>query len=151
MHWGFKKILCKACLLNRFLVIKRILKALFSFIPWLNFSDLSSYASNLKKRYTLRLLSKCIGRNTSISGVKSPPPPFNPSSILLDGLQLYLCSKLLENGAKFIQKLTPGFKNHTRNLDNLCLDNLWNMDKQWKVHEVEIQWATLSKKYIPSS
>ena len=83
--------------------------------------------------------------------IRGKVPPFNPSSILLDGLQLYLCSKLLENGAKFIQKLTPGFKNHTRNLDNLCLDNLWNMDKQWKVHEVEIQWATLSKKYIPSS
>ena len=30
---GFKKILCKACVLfNCFLVIKRILKALFSFI-----------------------------------------------------------------------------------------------------------------------
>ena len=39
---GFKKILCKACLLfNCFLVIKGILKALFSFIPWvLNFSYL---------------------------------------------------------------------------------------------------------------
>ena len=83
--------------------------------------------------------------------IRGKVPPFNPSSILLDGLQLYLCSKLLENGAKFIQKLTPGFKNHMRNLDNLCLDNLWNMDKQWKVHEVEIQWATLSKKYIPSA
>ena len=46
--WDFKKILCKACLLfNCFLVIKGILKALFSFIPWLlNFSDLSNYNSN---------------------------------------------------------------------------------------------------------
>ena len=27
-------------------------------------------------------------------------------------------AKILQNGAKFIQKLTPGFKNHMRNLDN---------------------------------
>ena len=42
LYWGFKKILCKAFLLfNLFWVIKGILKALFSFIPWLlNFSDL---------------------------------------------------------------------------------------------------------------
>ena len=42
MYWGLKKILCKACLpFTCFLVIKRILKGLFSFIPWLlNFSDL---------------------------------------------------------------------------------------------------------------
>ena len=34
LYWGFKKILCKACLLfNCFLVIKGILKALCSFIP----------------------------------------------------------------------------------------------------------------------
>ena len=34
LYWGFKNILCEACLLfNCFLVIKRILKALFSFIP----------------------------------------------------------------------------------------------------------------------
>ena len=26
--------------------------------------------------------------------------------------------KILQNGAKFIQKLSPGFKNHLRNLDN---------------------------------
>ena len=87
MHWnrieaplyisyrGFKKILCKACLLfNCFLVIKGILKALFSFIPLLlNFSDLPRYGSNLSKRYTLRLLSKCLGRSSSsIVLVKSP-------------------------------------------------------------------------------
>ena len=30
----------------------------------------------------------------------------------------YVLAKILENGAKFIQKLTPGFKNHMRNLDN---------------------------------
>ena len=31
----------------------------------------------------------------------------------------YVLDKLLQNAAKFIQKLTPGFKNHMRNLDNL--------------------------------
>ena len=29
-----------------------------------------------------------------------------------------ILAKLLQNGAKFIQKLTPGFKNHMKNLDN---------------------------------
>ena len=62
-----------ACLLNFFFVIKRILKALFSFIPWLlNFSDLPNYASNSRKRYTLRLLSKCLVRCILLlTGVKS--------------------------------------------------------------------------------
>ena len=50
-------------------------------------------------------------------------PPSIPSSIPLDGLLLaklytYILPKLLQNGAKFIQKLTPGFKNHMKNLDN---------------------------------
>ena len=33
-------------------------------------------------------------------------------------LFLYVLAKILQNGAKFIQELTPGFKNHMRNLDN---------------------------------
>ena len=33
-------------------------------------------------------------------------------------LYTYVLTKILQNGAKFIQKLTPGFKNHMRNLDN---------------------------------
>ena len=33
-------------------------------------------------------------------------------------LYIYVLAKILQNGAKFIQKLTPGFKNHIRNLDN---------------------------------
>ena len=32
--------------------------------------------------------------------------------------KLYTYGVLLQNGAKFIQKLTPGFKNHMRNLNN---------------------------------
>ena len=33
-------------------------------------------------------------------------------------LYTYVLTKILQNGAKFIQKLTPGFKSRTRNLDN---------------------------------
>ena len=33
-------------------------------------------------------------------------------------LYTYILSKTLQNGAKFIQKLTPGFTNHMRNWDN---------------------------------
>ena len=54
MHWDFKKILCKACLLfNCFLGIKGILKALFSFIPsLLNFSNLPNWLKFEEKIYT---------------------------------------------------------------------------------------------------
>ena len=71
-----RKLYAKACLLfNCFLVIKGILKALFSFIHWLlNFSDLHNYGSNSRKRYTLRLLSKCLVRSTLLPiGDKVPP------------------------------------------------------------------------------
>ena len=63
------------CFLIVFLVIKGILKALFSFIPWLlNFSDLPNYGSNSRKRYTLTLLSKCLVRSTLLPiGGKVPP------------------------------------------------------------------------------
>ena len=72
---------------------KGILKALFSFIPWLlNFSDLPNHGSNSRKRYTLMLLSKCLVRSTLLPiGDKVPLPPRNPSipsSITLDGLLL---------------------------------------------------------------
>ena len=33
-------------------------------------------------------------------------------------LYIYILVKILQNGAKLIQKMTPGFKNHMRNLDN---------------------------------
>ena len=33
-------------------------------------------------------------------------------------LYIYVLAKILQNGAKFIQKLTPGFKNHMMNLSN---------------------------------
>ena len=39
-------------------------------------------------------------------------------------LYTYVLAKILQNGAKFIQKLTPGFKNH-----------LWNFDNFWQAVE----------------
>ena len=33
-------------------------------------------------------------------------------------LYTYVLAKILQNGAKFIQNLTPGFTNHMRNLNN---------------------------------
>ena len=116
---GFKKILCKACLLfHCSLVIKWILKTLFSFIPWLlNFSDLSNYGSNLRKRYALRLLSKCLVRSTLLPIGGKVPPTLWFSSIPWWAF-FSLALHLLQNGANFIQKLTLGFKNHMSNLDN---------------------------------
>ena len=34
-------------------------------------------------------------------------------------LYIYVLAKILQNGAKFIQKLTVGFKNHMKNLDKV--------------------------------
>ena len=50
----------------------------------------------------------------------------------------YVLAKILENGAKVIEKVTPGFKNHMRKLENL--------GKQRKVQKVN--GLHLSKKYI---
>ena len=63
------------CFLIVFLVIKGILKALFYFIPWLlNFSDLPNYGWNSRKRYTVRLLPKCLVRSILLPiGGKVPP------------------------------------------------------------------------------
>ena len=67
-------------------------------------------------KYTPKVIAMCLGRSTPRIGAKGP------SSIPLDRLPLallytYVLAKILQNGAKFIQKLTPGFKNHMRNLD----------------------------------
>ena len=73
LYWGFKKTPSKACLLFCFLLIRRILKALFSFILWLlNSSDLRSYDSNSRKRHTLRSLRMCIGKSIPRIGGKAP-------------------------------------------------------------------------------
>ena len=98
------------------MVIKGILKALFSFISWLlNFSDLPMaqiWGKDLQYGY---------GAPSSLFGVKSPQPFDTPFDSLrwapLSLVYTYVLAKLLRNGAKFIQKLIPDFKNH-RNLDN---------------------------------
>ena len=61
---------------------------------------------------------------------------------------LHLFFKLryyIQNGAKFLQKLTPGFKNYPRNLDNFIQ----------AVESPELKFdddgLLLSNKYIPSA
>ena len=75
----------------------------------MNSSDLPSYRSDSRK-----------GRSTPVSGVK---PPFDSLFNTLRGAPfnlalIYVVAKILQNGAKFIQKLTAGFKNQMRNLGN---------------------------------
>ena len=81
-------------LCNLFLVIKRILKALFSFIPWLlNLSDLPNFGSNSRKRYILRLLLKCLVKSTLLSiGGKVPPTLWYPLWWAPFSLALHVCS-----------------------------------------------------------
>ena len=55
----------------------------------------------------------------------------------------YVLTKILENGAKVIEKVTPGFKNHMRKLENL--------GKQRKVQKVQILWVTFVYKIHTSS
>ena len=77
---------------------KGIQKALFSFISWsLNSADLPNYGSKSRKRYTLRLLPKSLGRsNPLLIRREVPSQPFDS---LFDSLRwvpyslaLYLCS-----------------------------------------------------------
>ena len=46
-------------------------------------------------------------------------------------LYTYVLAKILQNGAKFIQKLTPGFKNHMKNLGTFFVQKIhsfsWNI------------------------
>ena len=44
--------------------------------------------------------------------------PFSLALYIFSYILTYILAKLLQNGAKFIQELTPGFKNYMRNLDN---------------------------------
>ena len=69
-----------------------------------------------------RLLSMCLGRSMPHIGGKSP----SLCNSLFDSLRLdpfslalhYVLANIFQNGAKFIKKLTPVFKNYIRNLDN---------------------------------
>ena len=58
-------------------------------------------------------------------------------------LYTYVLAQILQNGAKFIQKLTPGFKNHMRNFGQLqtCTG---------KSKKLKFDRLLLFKKYIPS-
>ena len=58
-------------------------------------------------------------------------------------LYTYVLAKILQNGAKFIQKLTPGFKNHMRNLNN------FRQAMEIPISKLKFD-GLLSKKYIPS-
>ena len=61
---------------------------------------------------------------------------------------LHLCFKLryyIQNGAKFLQKLTPGFKNHMRNLDN------FRQAMESPKSGNSMGYVLLSKKYILSA
>ena len=49
---------------------------------------------------------------------------------------------MLQRGAKFIQKLIPGFKNHVRNLENFR--KAVEIPKKLKLYGL-----LLSKKYVP--
>ena len=64
-------------------------------------------------------------------------------------LYTYVSTKTLQNDAKFIQKLTPGFKNHMSNLDSFreALESL----KSWNLMAYFAPKINLSKKYIPSA
>ena len=55
-------------------------------------------------------------------------------------LYTYVLAKILQNAAKFIQKLTPGFKNHMRNLDNFKA-------RSGKSNKLKFNGLLLSKKY----
>ena len=59
-------------------------------------------------------------------------------------LYSYVLAKILQNGAKSIQILTPAFKNHMRNLD--IFRKAKKSPKNWNLIGL-----FLSKKYIPSA
>ena len=132
LYWGFKKISCKVCLMFYcFLVIKRILKVLFSFNPWLlNSSYLPCYGSNSRKRHTLRLLLMSLGRTPR--GNRSPPP----FDTFFDSLRWAPFINLYKN-CLLVSKITWG---------------IWTTSgKQWKLQKVEIRWATFVQKIISFS
>ena len=81
-----------------------------------------AYGSNSRKRYTLRLLSKCLVRSTLLPIGGKVPQPFDTLFDFLRwapfSLALHLCSsEVIRKWCKIYSKTTPDFKNH-RNLDN---------------------------------
>ena len=98
------------------MVIKGILIVLFFFIPWLlNFSDLPNYGLNSSKRYTLRLLPKCLVRSTLLPIEVNLPQPFDT---LFDSLRwvpfslaLHFCSSWVITKWCKIYTKTDSWKN----------------------------------------
>ena len=124
--------------LSAFLLLfgnKKNSKSSIFFIPWLlNSSDLPSYCSDLKKRYTLKLFSTCLGMRT----LPTPHLTIPFDWLVLAHLCTYVLAKILQNGAKLIQKLASVFK---------ITCGIWaTPKKQWKVQKVEIWWATFLQK-----
>ena len=64
-------------------------------------------------------------------------------------LYIYVLTKILQNYAKFIQKLTPCFKNHMSNWDNFR--QALGSPKSWNLMGYLCSKINLSKKYISSA
>ena len=64
-------------------------------------------------------------------------------------LYTYVLTKILQNDAKFIQKLTPDFKNHMRNLENMS--QALESPKSWFLMGYFCPKINLFKKYILSA
>ena len=108
----------------------------------MNSSNLSCYGSNSRKRYTLRLLSLCLGRSTPVSEVQ---PPFNSLFIRYSPfhLALHLC---------FCQDITKWCKIYTKT-------DFWfqiSHEEFRKLHtgsgrskKLKFDGLLLSKKHIP--
>ena len=87
----------------------------------------------------------CLGGSAARMEGKALPPSIPLDGFVLAQLSTYVLAKILQNGAKFTQKLTPGFKNHMRNLDNFrqAVESLKSGNS--------IGYVLLSKKYIRSA
>ena len=100
LYWGFKKIPRKVCLLfcNK--------KNCF-------FASLSLHFSMFPFAYFLHFF------NVFCTPLCNPENYHHLDGLVLAQLYTYVLNKILQNGAKTMQQLTPGFKNHMRNLENL--------------------------------
>ena len=110
LYWDFNKIICEACLLFYcFFANKK------------NYKN-SVFFHSLIIEFKEKIHPKAI---VNMSREEHPPIGVNPPYSIpflfpqMSSFQLSfaLMFQLLQNGAEFIQNLTPGLKNHIRNLD----------------------------------